>query len=71
MFLLMQIKDQLRAAEKTLDDVSKLIKPLTPQLDELKGLLHDGDQLAHDASDDADEAVDNAAAANEVGDLLL
>ncbi|XP_068451065.1 laminin subunit beta-3-like [Clinocottus analis] len=65
---LTEAKDKLRPAEKALDDVSKLVEPMKPQLDELTGLLRDGDKLAQDALDTADEAEDEAAAANE--DLL-
>lgn len=61
----MQTKEQLIPAEKTLDDVSKLIKPMKPQLDELKELLKNGGQLAEDAQEDAEKAQDEADAAEE------
>lgn len=66
----MQAKDQLSPAEKALDDVSTLIKPMKPQLDELKDLLQNGGQQAQDAQEDANKAEDEADAANKVRDLL-
>ncbi|XP_042257146.1 laminin subunit beta-3-like [Thunnus maccoyii] len=65
---LTKAKDQLSPAEKTLDDVSTLMKPMKPQLDELKDLLQSGGQQAQEAQDNADKAEDEAADANE--DLL-
>lgn len=64
-----QAKNQLTPAEKALDDVTTMIKPMKPQLDELKDLLQDGVQQAQDAQDNAVKAEDEAAAANEVRDL--
>ncbi|XP_053171447.1 laminin subunit beta-3 [Scomber japonicus] len=61
-------KEQLTPAERALDDVSTLMKPVKPQLDELKDLLKRGGQQAQDAQDNADNAEDEAADANE--DLL-
>lgn len=57
-------------AEKALDDVSTLIKPMKPQLDKLKDLLQDGGQLAEDARENAEKADKEAAAGNQVKDLL-
>ncbi|KAM8757559.1 laminin subunit beta-3 isoform 1-T2 [Acanthopagrus schlegelii] len=62
---LTKAKDQLSPAEKALDDVSTLTKPMKPQLDELKDLLKVGDQQAQDAQENADNAVDEAASAKE------
>lgn len=42
------------------------MKPVKPQLDELKDLLRRGDQQAQDAKDNADKAADEAADASEV-----
>lgn len=67
--LFMQAKDKLTPAEKSLDDVSTLIKPMKPELDELKDLLQKGSQQARDAQENADKAEDEAAAANEVRSL--
>nr|XP_046236163.1 laminin subunit beta-3-like isoform X2 [Scatophagus argus]XP_046236168.1 laminin subunit beta-3-like isoform X2 [Scatophagus argus] len=66
--ILTKAKDQLRPVEKALDDVSTLIKPMKPQLEELKDLLRNGDQQAQDALENADNAVDEASSASE--DLL-
>jgi len=49
-----------------LDDISTLINPLKPQLDELKDLLKNGGQLAQNAQEKADRAEDEAIAAKEV-----
>lgn len=43
---------------------------MKPQLDELKDLLQNGRQQAQDAQDNADDAEGEAAAANQVRDLL-
>lgn len=67
----MQVKEQLIPAEKALDDVSALIKPMKPQLDKLKELLQNGSQQAQDAQDDAGKADNEAAAANEVRELFF
>ncbi|XP_068172134.1 laminin subunit beta-3-like [Antennarius striatus] len=60
-----KVADQLRPAEKALDDVSTLIRPMKPKLDELRNLLNSADQLAKDAQDDADDALDEADLADE------
>lgn len=65
---LTEAKDQLAPAEKALEDVSTLIKPMKPKLDELKDLLQNGGQQAQDAQENADKAENEAASANE--DLL-
>ncbi|KAE8297870.1 Laminin subunit beta-3 [Larimichthys crocea] len=65
---LTKAKDQLIPAEKALDDVLSLIKPMKPQLDELKNLLQRGSEKALGAKDNADDAEDNAALAEK--DLL-
>lgn len=57
-------------AEKALDDVATLIKPMKPQLDELRDLLQDGGQQAEDARENAEKADKEAAAGNQVKDLL-
>lgn len=66
----MQAKDQLSPAEKALDDTATLIKPMKPQLDELKQLLQNGGQQAQDAQNSADDATNEAASASEVRVLL-
>lgn len=66
----MQARDQLSPAEKALDDVSTLITPMKPQLDELKDLLQNAGQQAQDAQDNAGKAEQEAAAANKVRGLL-
>lgn len=63
---LKQVKDQLDPAERTLDDAAAMMKPMKPQLDELKNLLQKGGQQARDAQNDADEAADEAASGREV-----
>ncbi|TKS70555.1 Laminin subunit beta-3 [Collichthys lucidus] len=60
---LTKAKDQLIPAEKALDDVLSLIKPMKPQLDELKDLLQRGSEKALGAKDNADNAEDKAALA--------
>lgn len=67
----MQVKDQLSPAEKLLDDVSALIKPMDSQLGELKELLKDGLQKAQDSQDKADKAEEDTAAASQVRHLWL
>ena len=62
----MQSEDKLTPAEKDLDDVSEKIKPIKPQLDEIKDTLQDGSQQAQLAKAKADQAEDEAAAANKV-----
>lgn len=56
--------------EKALDDVATLIKPMKPQLEKLRDLLQDGGQQAEDARDNAEKADKEAAAGNQVKDLL-
>lgn len=68
--LFMQVNNQLSPAETVLDDAAALIKPMKSQLDELNGLLQNGSQQAQDAQDSADNAVDEAASANEVRNPL-
>lgn len=68
--LFTQAEEQLNPAEKALDDVSELIKPMKPQLDKLKDLLQNGSQQAEDAQKNADKAEDEATQANEVRHLL-
>lgn len=43
---------------------------MKPQLDKLKDLLQDGGQLAEDARENAEKADKEAAAGNQVKDLL-
>ncbi len=68
---LMQAKEQLSPAEKVLDDVSTLTKPMKPQLMELKDLLQKGGQQAQDALEDAGDAADEAASGKDVRDFLF
>ncbi|XP_030584440.1 laminin subunit beta-3 [Archocentrus centrarchus] len=65
---LTKAKDQLTPAEKALDDVSTLIKPMKPQLDMLKDLLQNGGQQVEGAQENAEKAGKEAAAGNQ--DLL-
>ncbi|XP_061583968.1 laminin subunit beta-3-like [Cololabis saira] len=65
---LMRAQKELSPAEKALDDVSTLLKPTKPQLDELKNVLEKAGGRAQDVQDDADRAEDEAAAAEQ--DLL-
>lgn len=67
----MQAKEQLSPAEKALDDASDLIKPMKPQLDELKDLLKTVVPLVQNVTDNAESAEDEAAAANEVGNMHI
>lgn len=71
MIFFIQAKDQLSPAEKALDDVSTLMKPVKPQLDELKDLLQSGEQQAKDTQENADKAEDEASIANEVRNLFF
>lgn len=68
--LFVQAKDQMSPAEKALDDTAALIKPMKPQLDELKQLLQNGGQQAEEAQSNADDAADEATSASEVKILL-
>lgn len=65
---LTKAKDQLTPAEKALDDVSTLIKPMKPQLDTLKDLLQNGGQQVEGAQENAEKAGKEATAGNQ--DLL-
>uniref|UniRef100_A0A672F831 Laminin, beta 3 n=1 Tax=Salarias fasciatus TaxID=181472 RepID=A0A672F831_SALFA len=62
---LTQARDQLSPVEKALNNALIQIQPLKPKLDELKGLLQNGEQLAKDAQEDADKAEKEIKAANE------
>ncbi|KAM8913252.1 laminin subunit beta-3 isoform 2-T6 [Spinachia spinachia] len=65
---LTKVNDQLSPAEMAVDNAEKLIKPLKPQLDELKDLLQTAAPLAQNLEENAESAEDKAAAANK--DLL-
>ena len=65
----MQAEDKLTPAEKDLDVVSELIKPIKPQLDMIEDMLQDGSRKAGLAQAAADDAEDEAAAANKVKEL--
>lgn len=53
-------------AEKVLDEASALMKPMKPQLENLKALLLDADQQAQDAEEKATKAEEEATAADQV-----
>ncbi|XP_053291489.1 laminin subunit beta-3 isoform X2 [Pleuronectes platessa] len=61
---LTKAENKLTPAEKDLDDVSTLIKPIKLQLDEISDTLQNGSQQAQLAKASADQAEDEAAAAN-------
>lgn len=67
----MQVKEQLSPAEKVLDDITTLMKPMESQLGELKELLKNGLQKAQDSQEKADKAEEDTAAANQVTLLLF
>lgn len=62
---ILKVQEQVSPAEKALDEVSTLMTPMKPQLDELKDLLQKGGHQAQDAQDKADQAEDEATAATE------
>lgn len=61
-----QIKDQLSPAEINLEDVDTKMKPMIPQLRELKDLLANAQQTALGAHDTSEDAEREAAAGSKV-----
>lgn len=63
---LLQAEDKLSPAEKVLEEVSTLMGPLKPQLDNVKDLLQNARNQAKKAQENAGNAEGDAAAANKV-----